>query len=101
MTSWKGTAARGHRRLAEPAGGHLHVLLLDGRDHVAGGHLQGGQPLRIEPDAHAVIARAQELHVAHALDARQGVLDVQGGVVAQVELVVVESAVRPLLRRSD
>ena len=83
--------AGGDRRLPEPAGGDLDVLLADGLDHVGGRHAQGGELLRIEPDAHAVVARAEERHVAHALDARQVVLHAERGVVAQVELVVVEA----------
>ena len=67
--------AHGRRRLAEPAGRDLLVLLADGAGHVAGSHAAGGQLLRVEPDAHAVVARAEELHVADARDAGQRVLE--------------------------
>src|SRR6266567_2673810 len=46
---------------------------------------------RIEPDAHAVIAWAEERDVADALDARQGILDARGGEVAQFELAKLET----------
>jgi len=55
-----------------------------------GGHLPRRQLLGVQPDAHAVVARAEEDHVADALDAGQGVLDLDGRVVAQVQLVVLE-----------
>ena len=50
--------------------------------------LRDGELVRVEPDAHAVVVRAEEAHVADARQAGQGVLDLDGGVVAQVELVV-------------
>ena len=89
--------SRGDGRLAEPAGGNLDVLLADGLDHVAGGHAQGGEFLGIEPYTHAVVARAEERHVAHALDARQVVLHAERSVIAQVELIVVGASIRLLL----
>ena len=63
----------------------------DGADHVAGRHVPRRQLLRVEPDAHAVVARAEERDVADAGDAGQLVLDVDRGVVAQVELVELEA----------
>ncbi len=81
-----GLAGRGRR--ADLAGGDLDVLLAQGRDDVAGGHAAGRQLLGVQPDAHGIGAGAEHLHVAHAIGAGQGVLDVQLGVVGQVELVV-------------
>ena len=78
----------GDRRLADLAGGDLGVLLADGRDHVAGRHVPRGQLLRVDPDPHAVVALAEQEHVADARHAGQLVLDLHQGVVAQVELVV-------------
>ena len=46
------------------------------------------EPLRIEPDAHAVLAQAEEGDVADAVDARQRVAHLDERVVADVELVV-------------
>ena len=56
--------------------------------HVAGRQVARGQLGRIDPDAHAVIALAEQEDVADAVDAGQLVLDLHQGVVAQVELVV-------------
>ena len=76
------------RLLADGAGGNLHVLLADGADDVAGGQVAGGEFVRVEPDAHRIVARAENPHVARAGNAGQDVLDLQGGVVAQINLVV-------------
>jgi hypothetical protein len=46
-----------------------------------------GELLRVEPDAHRVVARAEQQHRAHAGDAQQVVAHVER-VVAQVERVV-------------
>ena len=43
-------------------------------DHVAGGQAARGHLLRVEPDAHGVVAGAEHAHLAHAGDARQRVL---------------------------
>jgi hypothetical protein len=76
------------RTLADHAGRDLHVLLADRVHDVAGGQVARSDLLRVEPDAHRVVARTEQLDVAHAGDARQLVLDVQGGVVAQVQVVI-------------
>src|SRR5882724_4148849 len=52
-------------------------------------HVGGRQPtlcnlLRIDPDPHRIVAGAEQLHLADALDARQPILDVEDGIVAQV-----------------
>ena len=86
-TIWKLVAA-GHRRLGELARGHLHVLGSQRLDDFGPREAERLDPLGVEPDAHAVLARAVELHVADAVDARQLVLHLQGRVVADVELVV-------------
>ena len=59
-----------------------------GADHVAGGEVARGHLLRIEPHAHGVVAGAEHAHVAHAVQARERVADVQRGVVAQIQGVV-------------
>ena len=51
--------ARGHRRLADLAGGDLHVLLAQRLDDVAGRQVARRQLVRVEPDAHAVVLLAQ------------------------------------------
>ena len=54
----------GRRRLTEPTGRDLRVLLADGFHHVAGGQLLGCQFLRIKPDSQAVVSGAQKRHIA-------------------------------------
>ncbi len=80
-------AGVGHRQLIEAARRHLDVLALDRVDHVGRGEIELGHPLRVEPDAHRVVARAEHLDVADAVQAGQHVLDLQRGVVGDVELV--------------
>ena len=60
---------------------------LDRGHHVAGGEAELGHALGVEPDAHRVVARAEHLDVADAVEAGQHVPDLQGGVVGDVELV--------------
>ena len=79
--------ALGDGRLAYAPGCDLNVLFAQGFHHVVGNHVARGQFFRVQPDAHAVIAAAQEGHVAHAVQPGKDVLYVGGGVVAQVELV--------------
>ena len=78
----------GAGRGADDAGRGLHVLLADGAHHVARRQVALGDLARIEPHAHRVVAAAPHQHLAHALDARQAVLDVEHAVVAQVRHVV-------------
>ena len=61
-------------------------------DHVAGRQVPRRQLVRVEPDAHAVVLLAEDEHVADAVHAGQRVLELDGGVIAQVELVVVRPA---------
>src|SRR5262249_15474684 len=77
----------GHGLLADVAGGHIHILLPDGLDHLAGRQVQRSQLLRVKPDAHAILALAEERHQADTGYARQLVEDVDLGVVAQAERV--------------
>ena len=84
--SWKAPGLR-HRRLVDDAGRDLHVLAAERRDHVAGGQIAERELLGIEPDAHRVVARAEDGDVADAVDAREHVLHVQRGVVGDVEQV--------------
>ena len=56
--------------------------------------LRDGELLRIEPDAHRIVARAEDGDVADAVEAREHVLDLQRGVVAEVELVAASRPAR-------
>ena len=44
--------------------------------------------MRVQPHAHGIVATTEDLHLAHALDAREPVLHVEHGVVAQVVDVI-------------
>ena len=77
----------GHRRLVQDAGGDLQVLCAQRREHLARVEVVGGHLVGIEPDAHRVVASAEQLHVAHARQPRQRVLHVQGRVVREIEVV--------------
>ena len=76
------------RRCAHHARRDLLVLLADRARHIARGEVARRELLRIEPDAHRVIAGAEYEHLPHAGNALQRVLDVKYGVVAQVQLVI-------------
>ena len=78
----------GDRRLADLAGGDLHVLLRDGaRRRRVAVRLRDGHLLRVEPEPHAVVALAEVGDVADAGQPRQLVVELDRGVVAQVEVV--------------
>ncbi len=77
---------------AQLAGRYLHVLLTDGGDHLGGGELACGHLAGIQPDAHRIVACAVQRHLADAGDARQLVLDLERGMVAQVQRIMVAVA---------
>jgi hypothetical protein len=64
-------------RPANSTGRYLQVLTANGGDHVLRCQPPPGDLLRIEPDAHDIIAGAPELDAADALDLRELVLDVE------------------------
>ena len=63
------------RRLIEHARRDLHVLALQRADDVIGGQAERLQPVRIEPDAHRIVAAAEHGDRPDAFDARQHVDD--------------------------
>ncbi len=78
------------RRPAELAGGDLHVVGLERRENVLHRQMVIGQLVGVQPDAHGILG-AEVLHLAHARNARQDLLQVGLGVVPQV--VAVHAAV--------
>ena len=80
-------ALLGHRRLVQHAGGDLDVLRAQRRDDLAGGQVARGDLLRVEPDAHRIVARAEDAHVADAVEPREHVAHLQRRVVGDVERV--------------
>ncbi len=76
------------RRRTQGTGGDLAVLFTDRGDHVGGSQVARSGLVRVQPDPQGVVAHAEQLHVTHAAQARQLILDVEQGVVGQVEHVV-------------
>ena len=70
-----------HRRLIEHAGGDLDVLRLQRIGHVGCGQAERLQAVRIEPDAHRIIAAAEHGDRADAVDAGERIGDFERGVV--------------------
>ena len=85
--SWNVVSAGAGWR-AEDAGRDLHVLLADRPNDVGRRQPARRQPIGIEPDAHAVLARAEDLRAADAGNARELVLHPQVGEVRQIQQVV-------------
>ncbi|MCY1228762.1 hypothetical protein D9M72_410960 [compost metagenome] len=75
-------------RGADDAGGRLDVLTAHRIGDVACGKTALGGLLRVDPDAHRIVAAAEDLHLADAVDAGQPILDVQHTVVAQIVDVI-------------
>ena len=81
-----GLAAR-DRRLVQNTGRDLQVLRPQRREHFAGAEIVDRGLVRIDPDAHRVLAAALEFHVADARQARQHVLDMQRRIVRQIKRI--------------
>ena len=76
------------RRRAHPAEGRLDVLALHRRDDVVRRQIELGQPLRVEPDSQRIVERSEKVDLAHAIDPRQRVDDVDCRVVAKINGVI-------------
>ncbi len=73
----------GNGRQAEAAGGRDDVLLADDAGDVGCGDAEPRHALRVEPDAHAVVARAEDANLPDAGHPAQRVVQVEQRVVAQ------------------
>ena len=82
----EGAGSVGPRRLADGAGGDLGIGPAQRLHHVARRQAARRHPVGIQPDPHGIVARAEDLRVADALQPRQPVLDRQGGEVGDVLL---------------
>ncbi len=80
--------AAGNRRLTDPPGRQVEILAANRAGYVAGVNAVGRHLLRIEPNADAVVALAEDIDVRHAIDPQQFVADVDRGKIAQVDVVV-------------
>ena len=80
--------ARRRRLLADLSGRDLNVLLLDGRDHVHATQTESRHFVGIEPGSQTIIALSDVGNARDAFESPQFVLDVNGRVVAQEQVVV-------------
>ncbi len=76
------------RRGAQGTGSHLTVLLTNRGDHIGGGQVARSGLVRVEPHSQGVVAHTEQLHITNTAQARQLILDIEQGVVGQVEHVV-------------
>ncbi len=72
-----------HRRTAHLSGYDLHILALDGVDHVQGGQVEILELFGVQPDPHAVRAGALDNDLAHPGQASQGIFQIDDRVVGQ------------------
>ena len=79
--------AVGRRLLTEAAGGVLVVRRADGLGDVARGHAEARHLVRLQPDAHRVVAGAEHAGVANPRDALDLVDEINGGVIAEVDRI--------------
>ncbi len=73
-------------RLADRACGDLDVLVAHGADDLIDREVKGGRPVRVDPDAHVVVAGAEHAHAANTGDAVDPVEQLNGRIVRQVLL---------------
>ena len=69
----------------DAAGRHLDILAAQRRLDVLRGKVEGGEPLRIEPDAHGILPLAEEAHLGNAGNGLELILDVAVGIVGDLE----------------
>jgi hypothetical protein len=79
---------RQSRLTADLSGGHLNVLFAHGVQNLIDIHVARGDLGGVQPQPHGVIAGAEHLDITHAGQARQHVLDLDDGVIAQIQRVV-------------
>ncbi|MNI33592.1 hypothetical protein D3C73_875500 [compost metagenome] len=80
----EGRGVGGEGRLAHGPGGRLDVLRPQGGDDFRRRQVARGGLGRVDPDAHRIVAAAEHLDLADAVDPQQAVADRRVGQVAQV-----------------
>ncbi len=75
------------RRRPRRAGRHFGILALYGGHDIGRRYSAHAHQLRVEPHAHAVLSRAESLHIAYAVDSRKLVDNIQLGIVGKVQTV--------------
>ena len=73
---------------ADLAGGIDRVLRLDGADDFRDGNAEVRQRIGIHPDAHGVLAGAEDRHRCNARQTGQRIVQVDVGVIGQKDVVV-------------
>ena len=76
------------RGRANPAERGLNILAPHRRYDVVGCHIELGEAVGVEPDAQGIVERTKQLRLADAPYARQRIDHIDGGIVAQVDLVI-------------
>ena len=78
-----------HGKLAllafDAAGRNLDILAAQRRLDVLRGKVEGGEPLRIEPDAHGILPLAEQADLGNAGNGLELILDVAVGIVGDLE----------------
>ena len=77
-----------HGLLADGTGCDLHILFAERVHDVARGQVTRGGLIGIDPDAHRVVAGAEELHGASAGNARQDILHLKRRKVTEIDFVI-------------
>ena len=70
------------------AGGDLQILLANRIDDIFRINISSRHSVGIQPDPHAVVAFSQKQNVADTWQSRQDILDIDGGVIAHVDVIV-------------
>jgi hypothetical protein len=74
-------------RLPDGSRRDLDVLLAERGNHVSCRQTELGNPLRVQPHAHAVLARTEQADIADTVDAREHVANPEQCVVAEIQRV--------------
>src|SRR5262249_43271876 len=80
--------AGGRGRHPDLAGGYPRALLLQGLRYILRHQGAGAHLLRVEPDAHGILAGAEHVYIADAGEARNLVLEPDGRIVREIEAVI-------------
>ena len=78
--------SRRGRLLSDNPGGNLLVLFLNGQNHVICSETESGELAWIKPDPHGILV-AHQINAADAVESGESVLDLEKGVVAEIEFV--------------
>ena len=69
------------------SGHNLDILVSDGVQNVRGGQVELFEPVRVQPNAHAVLTGAEDSHLTDARQPGQGILHIDDAVVGEEGLI--------------